>query len=256
VPADAWLLRETYEHVVVLTLNRPHVRNAIDRALGLEIAAAVDELDASPDVRACVLTGAAGFFSSGTDLKSYAAGESPIVEPRGFYGLLRRPPRVPLIAAVEGCALGGGLEVVLACDLVVAARDATFGLPEVTHGVFAAGGAHRLALRVPYNQAMEIALTGSTFSAQRASELGLVNRLVEPGDALRTAIELANRIALNAPIAVRATKEAIARSSHHPDDGSAWELQLALNEGVLGTEDSSDGVAAFLEKREPHFRGC
>lgn len=249
------LLTERRDDVIVLTLNRPHVRNAIDGELALEIGATIDALDGDETARACIITGAEGTFCAGTDLSSHAAGASMIVEPRGFYGLLGCPPRVPMIAAVEGYAVGGGLEVVLACDMVVAARDAIFGLPEATHGVFPAGGAHRLALRIPYNQAMEIALIGGMFSAERADALGLVNRLVEPGAALDAALELASEVAANAPVAVRATKEAVARSAYHAREAEAWLLQLELNQRVLASEDSKAGVAAFLAKRRPTWRG-
>ena len=252
---DDCLWTEVQGTTLIVTLNRPDVRNAFNRALVEATAAAMDRLDADSDLRAGVITGAGGNFCSGTDLRAYAEGDSMVIEPRGFYGLLGRPPRKPLIAAIEGYAAGGGLEVALACYLIVAARDARLGLPEVTHGVYPAGGAFQLPLRMPYYHAMELALTGRFISAERAEVLGLVNRVVEPGGTLRSALRLAAEIAANAPLAVDETKETIRRVSYHPSVEAAWTYVHAANERVLASEDSREGIAAFAERRRPVWRG-
>lgn len=240
--------------VLVLTLNRPERANAIDRGLAEELAAAIDEYERDDDLRAAVITGAGGRFSAGTDLKAFAAGERMRVGPRGFYGLLEAPPEKPLLAAVEGAAVGGGCELALACDLIVASRAATFGLPEVGLGVIAgAGGLVRLPQRIPYHHAMELALTGAPIDAERAERLGLVNRLVEPGDALACAVELAAAIARNAPLAVRASKDVIGASGLLTGQ-ALWELQESNLQRVLGSDDAREGIAAFNDRRRPVWR--
>src|SRR5436305_12957223 len=207
------VLSEERGHVLGGTINRPEARNAVNAAVAEGMAAALDSLDADADPRVGIVTGAGGYFSAGMDLKAFASGEgSPYAGDGGFAGITQRAARKPLIAAVEGYALAGGFEVALACDLIVAARDARFGIPEVKRGlVAAAGGLLRLPRRIPYHLAMELALTGEPVDAPRARELGIVNRLVEPGEALASAHALAAQIARNAPLALSAAKAAAQR---------------------------------------------
>ena len=241
--------------VQVITINRPAARNALDRAVALGVAAAVDELDTDDELRAGVLTGAGGAFSAGMDLKAFVRGEVPVVEGRGLCGITQAPPRKPLVAAVEGWALAGGFELVLACDLVVAAEDARFGVPEVKRSLVAAGGAALLLTRrVPYALALELLLTGDPVDARRAAEIGLVNRVVPAGTALAAAVELAAAIAANGPLAVAATK-AIARGSADWTTEEGWQRQGEIAGPVLRSEDAREGSVAFAEKRQPVWRG-
>jgi enoyl-CoA hydratase len=246
---------ERRDAVLVVTLDRPEVRNALDRSVAEGVAAAVDELDASADLRVGVLTGAGGTFSAGMDLKAFLRGGTPAIEGRGLCGITRTPPRKPLIAAVEGWALAGGFELVLACDLVVAARTARFGVPEVTRGlVAAAGGALQLPRRVPRALAMELLLTGQPVDAPRAAAMGLVNRLTDEGGALAGALELAGAVAANAPLAVQVSA-ALARGSADRTAGEGWAWQDELVAPVLAGEDAREGAAAFAEKRRPVWQG-
>ena len=241
--------------VQVITINRPAARNAVDAAVAEGLAAAADELDASDEVRAGVLTGAGGTFSAGMDLKAFLRGELPTVEGRGFGGLTMTPPRKPLIAAVEGWALAGGFELMLACDLVVAGRTARFGVPEVKRSlVAAAGGALLLPRRVPPAVALEMLLTGEPIDAERAFAVGLVNRVTDDGGALATAVELASAIAANGPLAVAATKQ-IVRSSLDWSQADGWARQEEITQPVFASEDAREGAAAFAEKRAPVWRG-
>jgi enoyl-CoA hydratase len=237
--------------VLVITMNRPQVRNAINLEVARGIAAALDRLDADPGLRAGIITGAGGTFCAGMDLKAFSAGEIPKVPGRGFAGLVAAPPRTPLIAAVEGYALAGGFEIVLACDLVVAAEGAVFGLPEVQRGLTpAAGGLFRLPRRIPYHLAMELVLTGRRWPAPEAAAAGLVARLTPDGGALEAAHELATQIAENAPLAVAASKRVILESA----DWSAEE-SFARQEDIVGpvrsSQDAAEGARAFVEKRQP-----
>ena len=237
--------------VAVITINRPEARNAVNRAVAEGVAAAVDELDGRDDLVVGIVTGAGGTFSAGMDLKAFVAGERPFVGDRGFAGIVRRPPRKPLIAAVEGWAVAGGFEIALACDLIVAARDARFGIPEVKRGLVAAGGALiRLPRRIPYHLAVELALTGDPIDAERAHAVGLVARLAEPGGAVAAATELATTIAANGPLAVAATKRILTA-----DEAGAWERQAEITEPVFASEDAREGARAFAEKRRPVWRG-
>jgi len=241
--------------VQVITINRPRARNALNAAVGQGIAAAVDELDGADDLRVGVLTGAGGTFSAGMDLKGFLRGESPSVEGRGLCGITQTPPRKPLIGAVEGWALAGGFELLLACDLVVAARTARFGVPEVTRSLVAgAGAAMLLPRRIPFAIAMELLLTGEPFGAERAAEVGLVNRLVEEGGAIDGALELAGLIAANGPLAVAATKQ-IARSSADWTLDDGWAKQAEIMKPVFGSEDAVEGATAFAQKRAPVWKG-
>ncbi|CAL9453594.1 Carnitinyl-CoA dehydratase [Nocardiopsis dassonvillei] len=241
--------------VAVITINRPQAKNAVNAAVAKGIAEALDDLDSRKDLVVGILTGAGGTFCAGMDLKAFMKGEVPLVEGRGFGGFAESPPRKPLIAAVEGYALAGGFEAVLACDLVVAAEDASFGIPEVKRGLVAgAGGLLRLQHRVPRNLAMEFALTGDFVGAPRMAELGLVNKVTAPGGALEGARELAARVAANGPLAVRVSKQIITAS----DDWSTaemWERQNELAGPVFVSHDAMEGAAAFAEKRAPVWKG-
>jgi enoyl-CoA hydratase/crotonobetainyl-CoA hydratase len=242
--------------VVVLTLNRPEARNAVDLATARAIGRSFDVLDADPECRVVVLTGAGGHFSAGMDLKAFrATGERPVDEERGPFGLVRKPPETPLIAAVEGAAVGGGFEIALACDLVVAAEDAVFGLPEVRRGLTAAGGGLlRLPSRIPYHLAMEAILTGRRLSAGWCAEQGLVNRIAPPGGALDAALELAEEIGGNGPLAVRASKKVIVESGDWTI-AEAFERQESIVDPVRRSTDAREGAAAFAEKRKPSWTG-
>ncbi|MDX3748289.1 crotonase/enoyl-CoA hydratase family protein [Streptomyces sp. AK08-02] len=241
--------------VQVITINRPAVKNALDAGVAAGVAAAVDELDESDDLRAAVLTGAGGTFSAGMDLKAWLRGESPAIEGRGLCGITLTPPRKPLVAAVEGWALAGGFELLLACDLVVASRTARLGVPEVRRSLVArAGAALHLPRRIPYAVALELLLTGEPISAVRAAEVGLVNRLTDEGGALDGALALASTIAANGPLAVAATKEI----ASHATDWSleeGWARQFEIAAPVFRSEDAREGAAAFAEKRAAVWKG-
>jgi len=241
--------------VQVVTINRPQARNALDAAVARGVADAVDELDASDELRVGVLTGAGGFFSAGMDLKAFLRGETPAIPGRGLCGITVTPPRKPLIAAVEGGALAGGFELVLACDLVVAGRTARFGVPEVKRSLVAAGGAALLLpQRVPRAVALELLLTGEPMDAERAAAAGLVNRVVEDGEALDAAVELAGTIAANGPLAVAATKQ-IVRSAPSWSVEEAWARQEEIVRPVFASEDAREGSTAFAERRPPVWHG-
>src|SRR2546423_10848766 len=206
------------ERVLLITINRPDQRNAVNAAVANGIAVALDELDADSELSVGVLTGAGKGFCAGMDLKAFVTGERPYVEGRGFAGITERSADKPLIAAIEGFAVAGGLEVALACDLIVAARGARLGIPEVKRSLVAAGGALlRLPRALPRNVANELALTGDPIEAERAHELGLVNRLAEPGQALETALQLAEVIAANGPLALAVTKRVLVEATDWPD---------------------------------------
>lgn len=249
------VLTEVDDGVMVITINRPEARNAVDRSVAEGIAAAVDELETRADAVLAILTGAGGSFSAGMDLKAFSRGETPAIEGRGFAGLTERPPSKPMVAAVEGWALAGGCELALSADLIVAARDARFGLPEVKRGlVAAAGGLLRLPKTLPYQLAMEVALTGEPLTAEVAHRHGLVNTLTEPGDALDGARALAARIAVNGPLAVRVSKQIVAGAVGWTDV-QAYRAQAELAAPVFGSADAQEGARAFAEKREPVWRG-
>jgi len=241
--------------VQVITINRPEAKNALNLAVATAVAAAVDELDESDDLRVGVLTGAGGTFSAGMDLKAFLSGESPALPGRGLCGITQTPPRKPLIGAVEGWALAGGFELLLACDLVVAGEGSRFGVPEVKRSLVAAGGAAiQLPGRMPFALALELLLTGEPIDAARAAQVGLVNRLVPAGTAVDAAVELANVIADNGPLAVAATK-AVARGSVDWTFEEAWHKQGAIVGPVFASEDAREGATAFAEKRKPVWKG-
>jgi enoyl-CoA hydratase len=241
--------------VAVITINRPKARNAVNGAVAQGIASALDEFDERKDVSVLVITGAGGTFCAGMDLKGFLTGDNPLTGGRGFAGITEKPPVKPIIAAVEGYALAGGCEVALSCDMVVASTEAKFGVPEVKRGLVAgAGGLLRLPRRIPYHVAMEIALTGDHYPAARMAELGLVNRLTEPGEALAAAKELALKIAENAPLALAATKRVIVESADWSRD-EAFAKQGEIINPVFVSKDAAEGAAAFAEKRKPVWKG-
>ena len=249
------VLTERRDNVLVITLNRPEARNAVNLALAEGIAAGLDELDDDDGLSVGVITGAGGYFSAGMDLKAFVTGERPWVGDRGFAGIVQRAARKPLIAAVEGFAVAGGFEVALACDLIVAAQGAKFGIPEVKRSLVAAGGALlRLPQRMPYGTAMELALTGDTITAERAAELGVVNRLTDVGGALDGALELAAAISKNAPLALIASKEVLQKQRDWDAD-EFWAKQGEITGPVFTSEDAQEGAKAFAEKRDPVWKG-
>jgi enoyl-CoA hydratase len=241
--------------LVIITINRPEAKNAVNRAVSYGVCAAVDELDARDDLRVGILTGAGGTFCSGMDLKAFLRGEVTRVEGRGILGIALTPPRKPLIAAVEGYALAGGFEAMLACDLAVAARNARFGIPEVKRGLAAAaGGLLRLPRLIPQRVAMELALTGDMIDAEQALRIGLINRITEPGDALAEARRLAHRIIANAPLAVAASKRVIVEQRDWPI-ADMFNRQQTITGQLLTSEDAREGASAFAEKRPPVWKG-
>lgn len=254
--SDAVLL-EVEGGIATITLNRPHVRNAVDKPTADALAAVLDEVDERADVTVAVITGNGPTFCAGMDLKAFSATrERPLHDVRGAFGIVRKPPAKPIIAAIEGNALGGGLEIALACDLIVATRSSRLGLPEVQRGlVAAAGGVVRLPRRIPRGVAMELILTGQPISAERALELGLVNRLAEDGQALAVARELAALIAANAPLAVRAAKRIADESADWVLD-EAFDLQAPYTDEVRSSSDAAEGARAFVEKRVPQWTGA
>lgn len=248
------VLTEVRDGVLIVTLNRPEAKNAATKQLSELVAAAMDRLDAEDDLRVGIITGAGGTFCSGMDLKGFLRGETPFVPGKGFAGLTESPPKKPLIAAVDGYALAGGFEIMLACDLVVANKDAKFGIPEAKRGLAAAaGGLVRLPRQIPPRLAMELALTGDFVSAQRAHDMGLINRVTE-GPALEGALELAASITANGPLAVARSKQVIVESREW-SEADMWKKQGETLGNLFMTEDAREGAAAFAEKRKPNWKG-
>ena len=249
------VLTERSDGVLTITINRPRQKNAINRDTAVQLAAALDELDADATLSVGVLTGAGGTFSAGMDLKAFAKGETPIVPGRGFGGITQAVIRKPLIAAVEGWALGGGFEMALACDLIVAAQDAKFGFTEVKRGLIAGeGGLIRLPQRIPYHVAMRVLLTGEPMSAIDANRHGLVSELTAQGGALAGAQELAQHVAVNAPLALAKVKEVL-RAVQGLNDVDAFKRQTEIALSLFDSEDAHEGAVAFAEKRAPVWRG-
>jgi len=249
------VLAERRENVLLITLNRPEVRNAVNAAVAAGVAGALDELDEDDSLSVGVLTGAGGFFCAGMDLGAFVKGESPWFGDRGFAGIAQRASRKPLIAAIESFAVAGGMEIALACDLIVAAKGAKMGIPEAKRSLVAAGGALlRLPRRMPYHLVMELALTGDPFPAERFHELGLVNRLAEPGAAVDVALEMAAALAKNGPLALMASKRILQEQFDWPSS-EMWERQLEISAPVMSSEDAREGASAFKEKRDPVWRG-
>ena len=254
-PGSSLVLVRQDGPVLTITINRPAVRNAINRAASKAIAEAVDRLDADPTLFVGILTGAGEHFCSGMDLKAFLQGERVEIEGRGLAGICERPSRKPMIAAVEGYALAGGCEIALACDLIVAAENAQFGIPETRRGLIAgSGGLVQLPQRIPRQIAMEYALTGKSMPAAEARQWGLVNRLAAPGAALQSALALAGEICANGPVAVEMTKRVITESSQWPAD-EVWTRQREILERVITSNDAREGALAFTEKRAPKWSG-
>lgn len=247
---------DAVDGILVITVNRPEAKNAINLETAQALASAFDELDGREDLRIGILTGAGGTFSSGMDLKAFAqSGQRPLIPGRGFAGLNERPPAKPLIAAIEGYALAGGFEMALACDLIVSASNARFGLPEVKRGLVAgSGGMLRLPRRLPYHVAMEIILTGDMLEAGRAHALGLVNRLAEPGQALEAALALARVIVENGPLAVQTAKRIVSQAVDWEQEGM-FDRQRPLIAHIFTSADAKEGATAFAEKRKPVWQG-
>jgi len=248
------VLTDTQDNVLIITINRPEAKNAVNRAVAEGVANAMERLDDDTDLNAAIITGAGGTFCSGMDLKAFLTGELPFIKGRGFAGFVESPPQKPLIAAVEGYALAGGMEVAIASDLVVAHEKAQFGIPEVKRSlVAAAGGLLSLPSIIGKRMAMELALTGDFIGAQRAYEIGFVNR-VTGGNALEAAMELAAKIAANGPLALKATKRII---NERPDWSSKemWAKQMEISDHVFASNDAKEGARAFAEKRKPKWSG-
>jgi enoyl-CoA hydratase len=249
------VLTERRGNVLVITLNRPEVRNAVNAALAEGVAHALDELDDDDSLSVGVLTGAGGFFCAGMDLGAFVKGESPWYGDRGFAGIAQRAARKPLIAAIEGFAVAGGMEIALACDLIVAARGAKMGIPEAKRSLIAAGGALlRLPRRMPYHVVMELALTGDPLPAERFHELGLVNHVSDPGSAVTDALALAARLAANGPLSLVASKR-ILQEQFDWSSQEMWTRQGEIAGPVMASEDAKEGASAFKEKRDPVWRG-
>jgi enoyl-CoA hydratase/carnithine racemase len=244
------------DFVATITVDRPQVRNAIDLPTAMALEGAIDDAERSGDVRVIVLAATGPVFSAGMDLKALTAtGDRPITPRRGAFGIAAKPPEKPTVAAVQGKALGGGLEIALTADVIVASEDAEFGLPEVKRGLIAAaGGVLRLPRRIPRNVALEMIMTGAPISARRAYELGLVNRVVPAGRALDVALELAREIALNAPLAVRMSKW-IADNSFDWPAGELFDRMQPKAQIIRESKDAAEGAQAFVEKRQPVWAG-
>jgi enoyl-CoA hydratase len=251
-PSSTLVRRRRDGHVLVIALNRPGKRNAIDRAMADQLDEALNELDDDVELWAGVLTGTSEMFSAGSDLTS---GGDYVTERGGEYGIVRRQRRKPLIAAVEGFALGGGLEIVLSCDMVVASSEARFGLPEVSIGVIpTCAGLFRGPRALPRHVARQLILTGRPLHAERAYELGLVNLLTPPGRAEARALELAQQICTNAPVSVQACLAAL-NELETEADSRGWDATSEAIGTVMRSTDSREGVTAFLEKRPPVWTG-
>lgn len=241
--------------VMLITLNRPKAKNSVNLAVAKGVAAAMDELDSNDSIRCAIITGADSTFCAGMDLKAFVTGEMPVIPGRGFAGLVEAPPKKPLIAAVEGYALAGGFEIAITCDLVVAASNAKFGIPEVKRGLAAAaGGLMRLPRQIPSRIAKEMALTGEFIDAARGYELGLINRVVEPGGALEGAKAMAKLIAANGPLAVIKSKQVIDESQDWTNE-NMYTKQTEVVNAVFTSHDAIEGATAFAEKRAPNWQG-
>ena len=253
--AEEPVLTERRGNVLLITLNRPEVRNAVNAALAAGVAGALEQLDDDDSLSVGVLTGTGGFFCAGMDLGAFVKGESPWFGDRGFAGIAQRASRKPLIAAIEGFAVAGGMEIALACDLIVAANGAKMGIPEAKRSLVAAGGALlRLPRRMPYHVVMELALTGDPLPAERFHQLGLVNRLADPGSAVDVALELAGSLAKNGPLALAASKR-ILQEQFDWSSAEMWDKQGAISGPVFASEDAKEGASSFKEKRQPEWKG-
>lgn len=249
------VLTDVADGVMTITINRPAAKNAVNKDVAVGIAAALDQLDTDDNTHVAILTGAGGTFCSGMDLKAFVTGEMPYVEGRGFAGMVQRSTDKPLIAAVEGYALAGGCELAITCDLIVAADNSKFGIPEVKRGLAAAaGGLVRLPRQIPSRVAMEMALTGDFMDADRALSLGLINQVAPAGEALAQAKVLAAKIAENGPLAVKRSKQVIKESIDWSQD-ETFEKQQEIVNPIFSSEDAIEGATAFAEKRKPNWKG-
>ena len=252
---DAITSEKLKDHLLLIRINRPHRRNAFDSATARAMEAAIDRFEEEDEWRCAILAGSPEAFSAGQDLIAAAHGDMGTSGKRGGFGIMSRPPNKPIIAAVEGHALAGGLELCLSCDLVVASRTATMGIPEAARSLVAVGGGlFRLPKRIPYHLAMELALTGKAWSAERMAELGLVNRTAEPGQVLQAAMELADEVLAAGPLATRASKQIVQRA-YDWQDADGWKKQMEFAGPVMGSEDMREGLRAFAEKRDPVWKG-
>ena len=253
--ADAIKSERIGDHLFVIRIDRPQRRNAFDYATSCALESAVDEYEQDDTLYCAILAGSDVVFSSGQDLIAARYGDFGVTARRGGFGIMNIPPGKPIIAAVEGFCLAGGLELCLACDMVVASREARMGIPEASRSLVAiGGGCFKLPKRIPYHLAMELALTGKSWTAERMAELGFVNRLAEPGTALDVAIELANEVLEAGPLATRASKQ-IVRHAYDWSDDEAWIKQRVYSDSVRGSEDYKEGLQAFSEKRKPVWKG-
>ena len=244
-------------HYAIITINRPQARNAVNGAVANGIEAGIDRLEENDDLWVGIVTGVPPVFCAGADLKEINSGNAAALQTKrgGFGGIVQRQREKPMIAAVDGPALAGGTEITLACDLVVASRSATFGVPEVKRSlVAAAGGLFRLGRKIPLNIAMECALTGDPIPAERAHQFGLVNDLCDDGEALERAMALADRVCANAPIAVRESRKVVLEATNAPDD-VGWRMSMEGMAKAMQSADFSEGLTAFIEKRPPNWTG-
>jgi enoyl-CoA hydratase len=252
---EAIVTERAGDHLLIIRVNRPHRRNAFDGATAKALEAAIDAYEEDDDLRCAILTGSDIVFSAGQDLIAAASGDMGVGDRRGGFGIMAKPPTKPIIAAVEGHALAGGLELCLACDLIVASRTAMMGIPEAARSLVAmGGGCFRLPKRIPYHLAMELAITGKPWPATRFAELGLVNKLTEPGAALAGAVELAQDVLAAGPLAVRASKQIVQRA-YDWDDADGWRNQMEYTSVVMRSEDLQEGLRAFAEKRPAVWSG-
>ena len=252
---EAIVTERAGNHLLIIRMNRPHRRNAFDGATAKALEAAIDAYEEDDDLRCAILTGSDIVFSAGQDLIAAASGDMGGGDRRGGFGIMAKPPTKPIIAAVEGHALAGGLELCLACDLIVASRTAMMGIPEAARSLVAiGGGCFRLPKRIPYHLAMQLAITGKPWPATRFAELGLVNKLTEPGAALAGAVELAQDVLAAGPLAVRASKQ-IVQHAYDWDDADGWRSQMEYASVVMRSEDLQEGLRAFAEKRPAVWRG-
>mgnify|MGYP000282726950 CR=1 FL=1 len=254
--ADAILTERIGEHILLIRIHRPHRRNAFDQPTSFALETVLDQYEQDPTLRCAILTGSDIVFSSGADLIAVRSGKRPVSRNRGLFGIMAAPPDKPIIAAVEGNALAGGLEVCLSCDLIVSSRTANMGLPEAARSLVAIGGGlFRLPKRIPYHLAMELALTGKSWPATRMAELGLINRLTEPGEALAGAIALAEEVIAAGPLATKASKQ-IVQHAYDWAETDAWDNQMTFAGDISKSQDYREGLDAFREKRPPVWKGC
>ena len=253
----SFIKTETRDHVLIITLDRPEARNAFNRAMANEMESIVDSYEADANLRCAIVQANGPTFSAGQDLIAAARGEMASTERRGGFGIMKQPPAKPLLAAIEGQALAGGMELSLCCDLIIASTASVFGLAEAKRGLVAVGGGcFRLPRRLPHNIAMELILTAEPKPAADMYRLGFVNSLVEPGAALTEAMRLAKLIARNGPLAVRASKEIAARSAAEQwSDQEGWEKQIDIVAPMRKSEDMQEGLRAFAEKRDAVWKG-